>query len=63
MNKNQIKNNLNINKKNNGKNDKIKFELSGYEINNFNFENAVKFDNRSYCEYYISLINTKHLLV
>jgi surface protein len=63
LNKNQIKNNLNTNKKNNGKNDKIKFELSGYEINNFNFENAVKFDNRSYCEYYISLINTKHLLV
>ena len=54
-----IKTNPNFNRKNN----KIKFEISGYEMNNLDFEKAIKCDKRSYSEFYISLISTKHLLI
>ena len=39
------------------------FEISEYEINNFKLEEAIQFDNRSYCDYYLSLIRTKHLFI
>ena len=34
-----------------------------YELNEFEYEEAIKLDNRTYCQYYISLIRTKHLIV
>ena len=34
-----------------------------YELNNLEYEEAIKIDNRSYCQYYISLIRTKHLFI
>ena len=33
------------------------------EMNSFNYEEAKKKDNRSYCQYYISLLKTKHILI
>ena len=31
-----------------------------YELNSFNYQEALKYDNRTYMEYYISLLKTKH---
>ena len=31
------------------------------ELNDFDYQTAINFDNRTYCLYYISLIRTKHL--
>jgi hypothetical protein len=33
------------------------------ELNKFPYEKALKFDNRTYLEYYFSLLRTKHLLI
>ena len=33
------------------------------EMNNLDYNLALKYDQRSYCEYYISLIKTKHILI
>ena len=38
-------------------------EYNQEEKNELLYENAIKYDNRTYCEYYISLIQTKHTLV
>ena len=59
-------NSLRIFKRKTGKNKSKKIELNGLtdnEINSFNFEKALKYDNRTYYEYYISLLKTKHLLI
>ena len=34
-----------------------------YEINNFSYKNALKYDNRTFFQYYMSLIKTKHPLI
>jgi len=33
------------------------------EINNLSYKLALKYDQRSYCEYYLSLLKTKHILI
>ena len=33
------------------------------ELNNLKYDLALKFDQRKYCEYYISLLKTKHILI
>ena len=33
------------------------------ELNNLEYELVLKYDNRTFCEYYISLLKTKHLLI
>ena len=33
------------------------------ELNNFNFQEALVYDKRTYCEYYISLLKTKNNLI
>ena len=38
-------------------------EPNKQEINQYLYEYAIKLDNRSFCEYYISLIQTKHALI
>ena len=38
-------------------------EYNKEEINELSYEKAIKYDNRTYCEYYISLIQTKHILI
>ena len=45
--------------------EKIKkiMEYNKQEINELSYEKAIKYDNRTYCEYYISLIQTKHILI
>ena len=34
-----------------------------YELNNLPFKSALEIDKRTYCQYYISLLKTKHILV
>ena len=55
--KNKVKNNNNNNEPNDIK------KYIDYELNNLEYEEAIKIDNRSYCQYYVSLIRTKHLLI
>ena len=45
--------------------EKIKniMELDDEELNNLSYQLAIKKDNRTFCQYYISLIRTKHLLI
>ena len=33
------------------------------ELNNLKYELALKYDHRTYCEYYISLLKTKHIIL
>ena len=51
----------NNNKKEN-KNDNFMKYSNDYEINNLNYQLAIKHDKRELCEYYFSLIRTKQLL-
>ena len=37
-------------------------KFSHSELNEFNYKNAIKNDGRTYCQYYVSLILTKHSL-
>ena len=52
-------------KKENEENDsKIKYvDLNDYELNSLSYKEAVKYDHRTYWEYYFSLIRTKQLIV
>ena len=34
-----------------------------YEMNSFSFSDAIKNDQRTYCQYYLSLLRTKHILI
>ena len=34
---------------------------SDFELNDLSYNNAIKIDKRTYCQYYLSLIRTKHL--
>ena len=38
-------------------------EFNDYEMNNLKYEEALKFDKRTYIKYYLSLLRTKHLLI
>ena len=38
-------------------------KLNDYEINNLSYNYALKYDKRSYMQYYFSLLKTKHLIV
>ena len=38
-------------------------EYKDYEINNLNYDLAIIYDKRSYCNYYISLLKEKHNLI
>jgi hypothetical protein len=37
--------------------------FNDYEINNLSYDEALKYDKRSYCKYYLSLLRTKHLFI
>ena len=37
--------------------------MNDYELNSLSYFNALKYDKRSYIEYYISLLKAKHLLI
>ena len=45
------------------KKDSIITEFSDYEINTLKYEEALEYDKRTYLQYYISLLRTKHLLI
>ena len=40
-----------------------KINYNDYELNNFSYNEALKYDNRTFIKYYISLIRTKHPLI
>ena len=42
---------------------KNKMNYNDEELNNLSYEFALLFDNRKYCQYYLSLLKTKHLLI
>ena len=45
---------------------KIKNKIITYndiEMNSFDYEDAKEKDNRTYCQYYVSLLKTKHILI
>ena len=45
------------------KNDEAYINYNDFEMNNFTYEEALKFDKRNYFQYYLSLIKTKHILL
>jgi hypothetical protein len=57
----KIKNNTNENKKDNI--DKKYMNYNDYELNSLKYKYALKYDKRTYFQYYISLIRTKHPLM
>ena len=64
------KNNINKNKiiKNNKqkKNKQIQIthlDFNDYEMNNLRYNDAIKYDKRTFFNYYISLLKTKHLIL
>ena len=62
---NTINNKLNIADKSN-KQKEIKESIVKYtikELNDLSYTLALKYDNRTYCEYFISLVKTKHILI
>ena len=50
-------------KKNIIKNSMVQKNFTDYEINTVNYGKAILFDNRTFCQYYNSLIKTKHPLL
>ena len=42
---------------------KTKNRFTDYELNSMPYKNALIYDNRTYLEYYFSLLRTKHLLI
>ena len=63
---NDFNNNISIeNSKSKDEIDKIQklMDYNDDEINDFPFDLALKYDKRTYCQYYISLIKTKHKLI
>ena len=61
-NKNKI---LNLKKNNDeyANNNKLIINFNNYELNSLSYSDALKYDKRTYCEYYFSLLKTKHLLL
>ena len=54
--------NLKIEKKKTKINEEL-YNLIDKEINSLTYEEALKYDKRSYIQYYLSLLKTKHLLI
>ena len=70
LDKSKIKFNSKINSKMNSKNTKYKRDRKetnkkfiDEEINGFSFSFAIKYDKRTYCQYYASLLKTQHSLI
>ena len=47
---------------NDNKHKKIKIDFLDEEINDFSYDLATHYDKRNFCQYYISLLKTKHSL-
>jgi hypothetical protein len=59
-------NNIGLQKPNELRNTKIDNKISNYtdnEINSLNYNQAIQIDTRSYFQYYLSLLKTKHMLI
>ena len=59
---NKIKNN-NFNSLDYNDKNIIFANYNDYEMNNLNYEEAIKIDKRNFMQYYLSLIKTKHVLI
>ena len=51
------------NNNNKGLNKNIIIKYNDYELNSMIYEEALKYDKRTYIQYYCSLLKTKHLLL
>ena len=60
-----IYNNINKNRKNKNIliNQQNFMNYNDYELNNLSYQIALKIDKRTYVEYYVSLLKTKHLII
>jgi len=47
----------------NNKHDSIFTKFTDYEINTLKYEEALKYDKRTYLQYYVSLLRIKHILI
>ena len=57
--------NKKVNKKNKNNNSKNKnnIEYNDFELNTISYKNAIIYDKRSFCQYYISLLKSKNLIL
>jgi len=60
---NNIKNNINIKETEIEKNNHNFLKYNDSEINNLNYEEALKYDKRNFFQYYLSLIKKKNLIL
>ena len=64
---NADKNNITIFRKNSRKENKEKknnyINFNDYELNTMTYDKALKYDKRTYIQYYISLLRTNHILI
>ena len=44
-------------------NSKIKIVYNDFELNSFDYKNAISFDKRTFCQYYLSLLRTKNMIL
>jgi len=56
-------NNINMSEQKIIKKSKEIMNYNDEELNNLPYQSALKFDKRTYCEYYISLLKTKHIII
>ena len=59
---NHLYNNINIYEKFSNNEENI-LEYNDYELNSMTYKDALKFDKRTYIQYYFSLLRTNHILV
>ena len=41
----------------------LKLDITEFELNNFSYKRALLYDNRTFCQYFIPLIKTEHILL
>ena len=44
-------------------NSKIKIVYNDFELNSFDYKNAISYDKRTFCQYYLSLLRTKNMIL
>ena len=61
----QLNKQKNKTESNDNKKEKVRklMEYSAAELNNLKYKLASKYDHRSFCQYYISLLKTKHIII
>ena len=58
-----LHNDINVSDKKGEKEEDEKYTYTDYELNSLEYKEALKIDKRTYTQFYLSLIRTKHLLI